>query len=273
MKKELSKRLSGFADEAGDTLDLQIEAHRRLGWEFLDLRKMDGREIVDIPDDEFHRVAERLEEANLRVSSIGSPIGNRNSPIGEPFQKSLEVLEATIPRMHRLGTRILRVMTYPNDGRSEESWKAEVVGRMRKLAKVAEDGKIVLGVENCAGWAGTSVENYRALFEMVDSPALKAVFDLGNPSKKNQISAWQWYQASKPFLVQVHVKVHTGGAGGKHVWPASGASNINEILQDLLASGFEGFLSIEPHLDYADAEERFQNYIQYGHQLKEMLKR
>ncbi len=41
---------SGISDEAGQAIDTQIKAHRELGWEYLELRLIDGTNLTELSD-------------------------------------------------------------------------------------------------------------------------------------------------------------------------------------------------------------------------------
>ncbi len=51
----------------------------------------------------------------------------------------------------------------------------------------------------------------------------------------------------KPYTVHIHVKDALTGSG-KVVPAGEGDGHIAEILKDAYASGYRGFLSLEPHL-------------------------
>ncbi len=104
---------SGISDEAGDSILTQIRAHQELGWEHLELRLIDGINVTRLPDDEFSRECAALAGAEMRVSCIGSAIGNWARPISGDPQEDIDDLQQAIPRMHLLQTKFIRVMSYP----------------------------------------------------------------------------------------------------------------------------------------------------------------
>ena len=270
--------LSGIADEAGKDLATQIRAHQELGWRFIEPRMVNGVQFTDLPDDQFDAASAALAAANIKVSSFASGIANWACKITDPLEKSTATLARASWRMQRLGTKFIRVMSYPNDGLPEPQWRAEVVRRFRTLAKMAADAGIVLLVENCDGWASQSPATYREFFETINSPAVKAVYDTGNPASHGQTNTWEWYQAARPHIAYIHIKAHTG-PGGTHIWPDAGASMIKETLADLLATGYRGFVSIEPHIQsviheakgFSNEEAAYRCYIEYGRRLMQLM--
>ena len=270
--------LSGIADEAGQDIQTQIRAHQELGWRFIEPRLVDKVQFTDLPDDQFEAACAALVAAKMQVSSFASGIANWSCKITDPLEKSTTTLTRAIQRMQRLGTKFIRVMSYPNDGLPEPQWRAEVVRRFQILAKTAEDAGIVLLVENCDGWASQSPASYREFFERIDSPSVKAVYDTGNPASHGQTNTWEWYQAAKPHIAYIHIKAHTGPVG-THVWPDAGASMIRETLGDLLTTGYRGFVSIEPHIQsviheakgISNEEAAYRCYVEYGRRLMRLI--
>lgn len=270
--------LSGIADEAGKDLPTQLRAHQELGWRFIEPRMVDGVQFTDLPDAQFDAACAALAAAQIQVSSFASGIANWACKITDPLEKSTATLTRASRRMQRLGTKFIRVMSYPNDGWPEAQWREEVVRRFRTLGKLAADAGIVLLVENCDGWASQSPAHYRKFFETLNSPAIKAVYDTGNPASHGLTNTWEWYQAARPHIAYIHIKAHTC-PGGTHVWPDAGASLIRETLADLLATGYRGFVSIEPHIQSViheakginNADAAYRCYIEYGRRLMQLM--
>jgi sugar phosphate isomerase/epimerase len=280
--EEPSMFYSGISDEAGQPIDVQIKAHKELGWEHLELRLVDGVNLTMLPDEQFDAVYAKVTEAGMKVSCFGSAIANWARPITCDANIDIEDLKRAIPRMKRLGAPFIRIMSYPNDPKSpisEPEWRKEAIARMKTLAKIAEDGGVTLAHENCSGWGGLSSENSNILLGEVNSPALKVVFDTGNPVSYNQ-NAWEYYLAVYDSIVYVHIKDIQKVDGEDHyVFCGEGAGYVKEIVGDLLAKGYNGGLSIEPHLaavihtgQKADnAEQLYTSYTNYGRRLMQIV--
>ncbi len=274
--------ISGFADEAGADLATQIRAHKELGWSHIDLRNIDGCQFTDVSDEVFDSIYADLEDAGLTVSCFEGGIANWATKISEPLSASITTLERCIPRMNKMGTKYIRGMTWPNDGLDDDAWRDEVVRRYKELAKIAENGGIVIAVENCDGWASQSAENYGKFFELVDSPAICAAYDTGNPPSHGATNTWDWYTRVKPFIDYVHIKSHTGpvdGGEGEHTYPGEGISLELETLTDLFKSGYDGGIVIEPHLSAVVHEDKtitneevaYRTYIEYGRRTEKVI--
>jgi len=277
---------SGIADEAGKDLATQIRAHKALGWDYIEVRNIDGTQFTDISHEKFDEVCRQLAEADIKVSAFASGIANWATKISDPFEKSVETLQRAIPRMKKLGTKFIRVMSYPNDNLPDDQWRDEAVRRFKELGKIAEEAGIILMVENCDGWASARAENYGQFFQLVNSPAVKAVYDTGNAASHGHSNTWDWYQNAKPHIAYIHIKAHSGGQNGQkgdHVFPDSGESNskVEETLRDAFAGGYDGFISIEPHMqaiahegkEISNEEAAFNTYVEYGQRLMKLVEK
>ena len=279
---------SGIADEAGQPIARQIAAHRELGWSHIELRQIDGVCVTDLEDAVFDQVAEQLSAAGLTVSCFASQLANWARPIDGDFAVDEQELRRAIPRMKRMGTRWIRCMSYPNctPPLPESDWRSEVVDRMRRLTAIAADGDVVLVHENCHGWAGEGAAQAVKLLEAVDSPHLKLVFDTGNPICLGQ-NAWDLYQAVADHIVYVHIKDYKaqrqpvrGEEDLVASFPGEGDCTVRTIVADLLASGYDGGFSIEPHINSVihlsqqtdDPELAYSTYIDYGRKLEAMVR-
>lgn len=273
---------SGISDEAGKDIDTQIRAHQELGWTHLELRMVDGVNFTLLPQAQFEHACERIAAAGMQVSCFGSAIANWARPITIDPQVDIDDLKGAIPRMQRLKTPYIRVMSYPNDPKapiSEPEWRAESIRRMKELANIAEAGGITLVHENCSGWGGLSAENSNILLREVNSPALKVVFDTGNPVTYGQ-NTWDYYQAVKGDIVYVHIKDAKKIDGEDHyTYCGEGEGYVREVVGDLLKNGYAGGISIEPHLaaiihtgQAADnSQELFDSYTEYGRRMMQIV--
>ena len=275
--------ITGLADEAAPDIEGQIAVHRELGWRHLEIRCVDGVNLCMADDALFEKTAQAVEAAGFEVPCLGASVANWSRPITGDFQPDLDELKRAIPRMHRLAARFIRVMSWPKgDAGSDDDWRDEAVRRMKELARIAEDGGVVLVHENCSGWGGQGPEQTLTLLERVDSPAFKLVWDTGNPIGHGQ-DAFAYYQAVRDHVVHVHIKDYKPSeeAQKKHVacFPGEGLGAVRQTLADLLGRGYGGGFTIEPHMagqihlgeDASRGEAARELYIEYGRRLEAIL--
>lgn len=282
---------TGFADEAASSIQGQIAATKALGWTNIESRNVDGQNIHDLSDEAYDAVYGALQEAGIHVNCFGSAIANWGKRIDEPGDSSVAEAKRAIPRMLRLGTKLVRIMSFavlPNHG-PDEQMEAERFRRLRVLQSMFIDAGLCPVHENCMNYGGMGWAYTLRLLEAV--PGLKLVFDTGNPVFSDDCmqprpypkqSAWDFYQHVKEHIAYVHVKDGIWDEQNNQsifMFPGEGNGDVRRILSDLLANGYDGGISIEPHLAvvYHDAsiqapdDIRFANYVEYGHRLQQMV--
>ncbi|NIA06470.1 MAG: TIM barrel protein [Actinobacteria bacterium] len=273
--------VSGIADEAGQDIDTQIRAHRALGWKHIELRNIDGVTLANVPEQQFEQIVAKLSQANLKVSCFASALCNWSRKITNPFEIDSVELARAISRMQRLKTKFIRIMSYPNASLSQADWKKQVVSRIKELARMAEDGGILLLHENCDGWAGQSPRHSLELLDAVDSPALKLLYDTGNPVLHDQ-DGWEFYSQVADHIVYVHIKDGLKESGNfQATFPGEGQGQVERILTDLFQRGYDGGFSIEPHLAAVihenkqadDPAQAYELYLDYGRRTVDLLEK
>lgn len=279
-------RFTGFADEAEKSLDGQISTLKESGWSAIELRLLDGKNVCDQTDDEWSATWDRLQADGIEVVGFGGQIGNWARPITGDFQQDVDELKRVAPRMRAAGTKFLRIMSYPNPEDaplSQEDWKAETVRRLRELATIAEGEGVILAHENCSGY-GAYAEGYLEMAEAVDSPALQLILDTGNNSlhDNDNEATWEFYDRCREHVTHVHIKsAMPNPEGGDWITCHVDEDPVQRrILEDLEENGYDGWLSIEPHIkaaihagqDVDDSGEARQVWVEYTRRLEALVK-
>jgi sugar phosphate isomerase/epimerase len=284
--------LTGFADEAAADIDGQIQATKELGWKNIESRKIGSGIIHDISDEDFDYVCGRLQDSGVSINCFGSTIANWGKRIDEPFDSSLAETRRAIPRMQRLGTKLVRIMSFavlpdrsPDDQMEEERFR-----RVRELYKMFTDAGIIPVHENCMNYGGMGWTYTLRLIENV--PGLRLVFDTGNPvftddrtkpAPHPKQSAWEFYQHVKDYIEYVHIKDGIWDNENQKTlftYPGEGDGDVRRIVKDLLAGGYDGGISIEPHMaavfhedsGQTEADVKYANYVEYGRRMMKMIK-
>lgn len=237
--------ISGFADEISPTTDVQFEVLNKLGIKYFEPRGIDGKNISDLTDDEAHALRAKMDKAGISVSSIGSPIGKIQ--ITDDFAPHMEKLAQTIRMAKILGSRYIRMFSfYIPDGRYEE-YRGEVMDRMKKMTELAEKEGVMLLHENEKGIYGDIPERCKDILESVDSPSLRAVFDMANFVQCGAETYPHAFNMLKPYIEYMHIK-DAVSESGRVVPSGMGDGHIREIVSELKKNGYSGFYSLEPHL-------------------------
>ena len=296
-------KLTGITDEAGADIHAQIKAVQALGWGAIELRNASvaggaAGSIHDIPDDQFDQVAAALDAGGVGVAAIGSTVANWARSIDEPFAITLDQLSRVIPRARRLGTRLVRIMSYAvrkNDDGSDaaDQRPAERIRRLREIVSRLGEAGLVAVHENCMNYGGMGLSFTREL--LAEVPGLKLVLDTANPvfnADRDQPAPcprqdpWAFYLGVRDHVVHVHVKDciwNEARNDADYTWPGEGDARVADIIADLKARDYDGWVSIEPHMavvfhdpsasqdNEATRIAQFENFVAYGRRLAALI--
>jgi sugar phosphate isomerase/epimerase len=245
-----TERISGFADEIADDLDEQLDELDAEGIDCLDLRNVWGESVLDLSEERLTDLETTLDERGFTVTSIGSPVGKIG--VEEPFEPHMERLDRALERADRFDTEYVRVFSYYiPEGEDPADHREEVLQRTRAAVERAERADKTLLLENEKDIYGDTPGRVRDLLTAVDSPHLRAVFD---PANYLEIGVRPYPDALLQvveYVEAVHVKDAEFGERGGIEPAGEGDGHIGETLAALHARGFDGALSLEPHLSFA----------------------
>ena len=286
--------LMGIGDEAGGGLDFQIKAAKELGWKWIEMRGVGvpgypKANFHEIPDAAFDIAVAKIQEAGLGVYCFGSTIMNWAKTVETPFDVTLGEVRRAIPRMQRLGTKYVRIMSFkPKD--TDAVTPPVVFERVREVTKMFTDAGLTPVHENCMNYGGMSSAH---ALEMLDKcPGLKWVFDTANPifNPDRQLpqpwprqNAWEFWTTVRDHVAHIHVKDATWNPAkndADYNWPGEGQGQVRRILKDAFARGYDAGISIEPHMVvvFHDAGSKATNdadvcanFIEYGRRLEKLI--
>lgn len=255
--------ISGFADEIADDFDEQLAVLEDLEIEAIDIRGVDGTNVLDLTDEEAAAAAEKVDDQGLAVTSIGSPIGKIG--IEDPFEPHLERLDVAIDRAEQFGTDQIRVFSYYiPEGEEPADYREAVLDRTAEMVNLAEDRGVTLLHENEKDIYGDTPGRCRDLLTTIDSDSYRAVFD---PANFLEIGVDAYPDALLDlieFVDQLHIKDATKGERGEIKPAGEGDGHIPEVLDAFQRRGFSGAASLEPHLAIAGKKSGFSGPDAYG---------
>ncbi len=282
--------LSGFADEAAYSKGAaeQLGVFAALGLQYYSLRFIDlgngVKNVMQLSPEEISRLKELHRRYDIRVSSIGSPIGKvklRDVDDGTsnryvPFAEYLDEVRHAIRLAQEFETVLIRGFSfYPPRGQEvTEDMMAEAAGKLREIVELCAEHSVVYGLEVEANLVGCDGPSMAELYRRVNHPNLVLIFDGGNLSTQNRPPevVFADYEAMKPGLGWLHIKDYkidpllqwqgyVDEERLKNFVPVDeGDSGHERILRDLRDSfqpiedrmrrlGAPGvFLELEPHL-------------------------
>jgi 3-dehydroshikimate dehydratase len=246
-------QISALADEISPDLDIQITVLRSERIGFLELRGVWDTNVLDLNDAQVAEIGRALSAAGLRVSAIASPIGKVS--IDSPQEADSQRLSRAITIARAFDVSRIRIFSY-YPAQEGGLPPADVVHtRLRVMVAQARAAGVTLLHENEKGIYGDTVERCVDLLRTLDDRHFRALLDPANFLQCGQVPYPTAYEALRPWLDYVHVKdVERDGTlvvagAGEAGWPG--------LLARLRADGYDGFLSLEPHLASAGQFEGF----------------
>lgn len=231
--------LTAFADEISPDLDTQVSTLQRLSVQGLDLRSVGGVNVLELSEEALIGVREACKTAGLSVQSVGSPV-NKVRADESLREGELRKLQRAIHAAKALGVPRIRIFSPEGEDWGQiRPWMAEQVA-------LAQSEDVVLIHENDARFYGAFPENAHRLFEEFGGPHFRAVFDFANTVLLG-FRPRDWFPWLLPHLDTLHIK-DAKGAEGRIVPAGEGDGDIRETLAILLAEGWRGPLTLEPHL-------------------------
>jgi sugar phosphate isomerase/epimerase len=237
-------RLSGFADEISPDLEVQVQTLASENLRFLELRGVWGKNVLDLTAEERQAVKKRLAQAGIGVSAIGSPIGKVR--IDEPWADHVARFKIALDAAEFFEAPYVRLFSYyPPPGGRIADHRDEVIRRLNEQVATAQGRRTKLLHENEKDIYGEKTEGCLDIARSV--AGMKLIFDPANFVQAAVRPAEAW-RVLGDHVVYFHIK-DSLLASGKIVPAGEGDGSIPEILRDaILTRGYQGFLSLEPHL-------------------------
>ncbi len=242
-------RISGFADEISKDLDEQIATLQQEGIKFMELRGVWGKNVLELTDEEVAKVAEILKAGGIGVSAIGSPIGKYG--ITDDFSVQMQQLERIIEIAKALNTKYIRGFSFymPQD-EDPSLYRDEVMNRMRAMVDLVHENGLRYLHENERGIYGDTGDRCADLLDAVGEK-LGCIFDPANFVQAGENVPEHCFPLLRSKVEYVHVKDARSG-DNVNVPAGQGDGALELVLRGLIVEdGFDGFLSLEPHLAIA----------------------
>lgn len=165
-------RLCAFADEAGSSIDSQIQALKDNGISLIEVRSIDSKSVINFSDADIVRYKKSLDEAGITVWSIGSPIGKVD--VSEDFDLYTQKVRRVGEIANMFGTRRVRGFSFYN----AYDKKDEVIRRLNTMVEILKEYDVDYCHENEKEIYGDVADRVLDLVEGVKG--MKYVYDPAN---------------------------------------------------------------------------------------------
>ena len=237
---KMNYKISGFSDEIDKSIVTQFTVLNKLGIGYFEPRGIDGKNISELSDEEVKNLKANMQKYGIKVSSIGSPIGKMF--LSEDFDAHFETFKRVVKIAKELDTKYIRIFSFFHSYDERET----VIEKLRIMIEYAKKNDVILLHENEKDIYGDTVDRCKDLMDTLYCDNFKAVFDPANFVQCGKDTK-KAYEVMKPYIEYMHIK-DAVASDGSVVPSGYGDGNLEYILTDLINSGFDGFLSLEPHL-------------------------
>lgn len=237
--------LSAFADEYKKEFDGQIEGLKKFGINYIELRFVGGTNVADLTPDEVKCVKKKLDENNIKVSAIGSPLGKINT--ADDMDAEMQKAERVFKTANELEAKNIRMFSFYLDEKKTATENRSIVfSSLERMVKLASKYNVTLCHENEAKIYGESPESCKEILDYFGGE-LKCVFDMGNFMLDNYKTYPDAYNLLKDYIEYFHIKDSL--SSGAIVPPGCGEAQIPELISAFSKdSKKDFFITLEPHL-------------------------
>jgi sugar phosphate isomerase/epimerase len=238
--------ISAFADEISQDLKTQMDVLQEHDISYIEMRGVNGKTITEYSLQEAREIKKQLDDRGFKLSAVGSPIGKIG--ITEDFLPHKDYFKHTLELASLLESKYIRMFSfYIPRGEAPDKYRDEVMERWFAFAELAKGSGITLLHENEKGIYGEDAEHCLDLMKTLNCDYVKAIFDPANFVQSNVETFPHAYELLKDYIVYMHIK--DAVYSDHHVEPAGyGDGRLKDILSALYDRGFDGYLSLEPHL-------------------------
>lgn len=249
MISKLRWKLSGFGDEISPDPEVQVAVLSALGAAAIEVRSAWETNIVDLNKSQLRDLKSVIDSEGFEVSALGSPIGKVS--VEFPIEEELQRARAAISAAQFLGTSNIRIFSfYPSSEKPIDSQRAKVLGHMEKLVELAEAEAITLLHENEKDIYGDTPDRILDMFQHLGSKNFELAWDSANFVQVGVTDVRRAWRLLGEHVTYLQVK--DALSSDNSVVPAGqGDGEMNYVVSELVASGYQGYASMEPHLSKA----------------------
>ena len=227
--------LCAFADEAAKDLAGQLRALKENEIPLLELRNIDGKNVMDLSADEARHYKDAFDAAGIRVWSLGAPLAK--IPETVKMDAYLEKVKRLCETAHILGAENVRGFSfYPSFFGFHEDVIIEKLGVLVRLLK---DAGLRYCHENDSGLYGSTEPRVQKLLAAL--PEMDYVYDPANFLRSGQKA-----DVTLETLADKAYYFHFKDADRRRIVPAGfGDGQLDRLIASLSR---DTVISVEPHL-------------------------
>lgn len=238
--------ISAFADESSQDFGAQLDAVRRNNITHIELRKVEDVPVHKQSLDRLREIKQRADDAGIAFSAVGSGLGKAKL---DEIDDQIAVCRHLVEAARVLETPYIRMFSFhiPKESTPAEC-RQQVLDNLGALIEVVRGSGVMLAHENENGIYGETAERCLDLYQnFYASGAFKGIFDFANFIQAGQNPLADCWPLLKDYTEYFHIK-DARLSDGRVVPPGEGDGSLETILGEAINSGFDSFLTLEPHL-------------------------
>ena len=239
-------RISAFGDEIAVDFEEQLQDLQGLEIPLIDIRAAWGVNCSEFT----HEHVGRIKGLMRAIRHRGRMYGQSHRQVADWRRDRYRRRASQAHRRNgaSTGTRNIRLFSFYPDGDTDDAAMQQSIERLGTLTDIAAENDLQLLLENEKGVVGDLPERCLQIMQAIDYPHFRFIWDPANfvqCGAAEQVDKW-WDRLS-PHIGYIHIK--DALLADKSVTVAGdGNGQLPELLTRLQESGYEGVLSLEPHL-------------------------
>lgn len=253
-------QLAIITDEISQDFAHALQVCADLGVKTIELREIEGKNIVFHEEDSLRHIKALVEQAGMRVCAIDPPLLKCHfwqathrpdaqtltrfpaSPL-DTEQQQWRIFETTLTLAQYFGAPLLRVFSF---WRTDPlAMREEILHTLLAFLPRVEAAGLSLVLENEHACNMATGAEARWLLDRIDSPVFGMIWDPGNAAKLIDSPFPADYQQVRGRVLHVHIK--DADTQGRFVRLGAGKIDYVGQLRALAEDGYDGMLSLETH--------------------------
>ena len=237
-------QLSVITDEIDARLEPALDVCEELGISTVELRTVDGVQIVDQTPEVLRTLRQTLDARGFRVCAIASPFlkcKRSDDPLGQERVLDRALLAAAV-----LSAPVVRAFGYWREP-DPRAALPELGAALRRAAARASDAGVTLALENEHECNVATSAEARAALDAASSPHLRLIWDPGNAAMLEPASFTGLGGLETICDRVAHVHLKDVSSAGSWTRVGDGIVDFAALLRGLTDAGYGGYLSFETH--------------------------
>jgi len=267
-------KISLMTDEVSSDLETALELATDWGVDGVELRGVGDGRYPEVPDLDRVRVPELLERWGLPVSAISPGLFKIPLPARElddirmlrwadaaAFRRKQQLEQLARDHLERLlplsieaartvGAQTLICFSFERGDNALSSRAPDwIIDVLRDAAASVGQAKLVLALEPENGCWGDVGSRTADIVQRVDNPAFGINWDPANVFQAGEDRPYpDGYRAVRGLVRHVHYKQASDLPSGKRGFTSRGTVDWRGQLDELMADGYKGWITVEPHV-------------------------